>query len=128
MGASVRLVTDGPELRGFPSPGQLAEFRWLGPDYTSLLVHDLTSGLLRQDPGTKVIGIRCEAPPERAASSDGAGVVRSCDVRFSLEIFVRDGWNRPWRLTGKWTYVGRELGTSQAAVTHYWELYGSHQM
>jgi hypothetical protein len=124
----VRLVTDGPELRGFPPPGQLPDLRWLGADYTSLLVHDLTAGLLRQDPGTMVLGVRCEATPEAAAACDSGGIIRSYDIRFSLEIFVRDGWSRLWRLTGMWTYAGRQLGTPAAAVTHRWELYGSYNM
>jgi hypothetical protein len=127
-GISVRHVTDGPELHGFPPPGQLPELHWLGADYTSLLLHDLTSGLLRQDPGTRVIGVRCEGTPETAAKHDPSGVLRSYDACFALEIFVKDGRERTWRLTGKWTYVGRELGTPAAAVTHYWELFGAHDM
>lgn len=116
------MVTGGTEVYGFPPPELLPELRWLGPDYVSVLVYDLTQGLLRQDPGTSVMGVRCDAAPSLKATVDSAGVIRAHDACFSLQIFVRDGAGRPWRLHGRWTYSGRELGTSAASITHYWEL------
>ncbi len=95
---------------------------WLGPDYVAALVYDLTQGLLRQDPGTTVLGVRCEARPELRPSVDPAGVIRSHDATFRLRVFVQDGTGRPWRLNGQWTYAGRELGTSTASIRHFWRL------
>jgi hypothetical protein len=115
-------VTGGPELFGFPPPELLPDLRWLGPDYISVLVYDLTQGLLRQDPGTQVIGVRCEADPEMKAQVDPAGVIRAHDATFPLQVFVRDGAARPWRLRGRWTYSGRDLGTPAASINHYWQL------
>ncbi|POM22924.1 hypothetical protein BTM25_51300 [Actinomadura rubteroloni] len=115
-------MTDGPELFGFPPPAALPDLRWLGPDYVAVLVGDLTRGLLRQDAGTRVMGVRCAGEPDLRASVDAAGVIRSHDARFELQVFVQDGAGRPWRLRGHWTYSGRDLGTAAASVTHSWRL------
>ena len=120
------LVANDPatlELLGFPSSEQLPQLRWLGPDYVSVLIYDLARGLLRQDPGTQVMGVRCDAEPTLRTSVDPAGVIRGQDAAFALQIFVRDGAGRLWRLRGRWTYIGLELGTTAASVTHYWELF-----
>jgi hypothetical protein len=98
------------------------DLRWLGPDYVSVLVYDLTKGLMRQDPGTRVMGVRCEGQPELKATVDPAGVIRAHDARFPLQVFLQDGTGRPWRLLGRWTYSGRGLGTSGASITHFWQL------
>ena len=118
----MRRVTGGPELYGFPPPETVPDLRWLGPDYVSVLVYDLTQGLLRQDPRTSVMGVRCEGEPRLAPSVDPAGVIRAHDACFPLQVFVQDGAGRPWRLRGRWTYSGRELGTSAASITHFWQL------
>jgi hypothetical protein len=110
---------------GFPPPGQLPQLRWLGPDYVSVLIHDLTQGLLRQDSGTQVMGVRCEADPVLQASVDPVGVIRAHEASFRLQVFVQDGAGRPWRLTGRWTYTGRDLSTITASITHYWELFSA---
>ncbi|MFG2002771.1 hypothetical protein ACGFNU_26785 [Spirillospora sp. NPDC048911] len=115
-------MTGGPELYGFPPPDMLPDLRWLGPDYVSVLVYDLTQGLLRQDSGTQVMGVRCEAPPDLQASVDPAGVIRAHDATFPLQVFVQDGTGRPWLLTGRWTYSGRGLGSPTASITHFWHL------
>lgn len=119
------LVTGGPEVYGFPPPDRLPQLRWLGLDYVSVLVYDLTRGLTRQDAGTRVIGVRCDAEPSLKAVTDPAGVIRTHDASFSLQILLRDGAGRPWRLHGLWTYVGRDLGTPAASITHYWELHSA---
>ncbi|WP_018656740.1 hypothetical protein [Actinomadura flavalba] len=116
-------MTVGPELFGFPPPVALPDLRWLGPDYVSVLVYDLTRGLLRQDPGTQVMGVRCEGDPDLRASVDSAGVIRSHDAAFPLQVFVQDGDGRPWRLRGRWTYSGRDLGTASASINHYWQMH-----
>ncbi|MFD0851483.1 hypothetical protein ACFQ07_04595, partial [Actinomadura adrarensis] len=67
-------MTGGPELNGFPPPERLPDLRWLGPDYVAVLVYDLTQGLLRQDPGTRVMGVRCEGEPELHPTVDPSGV------------------------------------------------------
>lgn len=118
-------MTEGPELFGFPPPDALPELRWLGPDYVSVLVYDLIRGLLRQDPGTAVMGVRCEAEPELKAAVDPAGVIRAHDAGFRLQLFLQDGVGRPWRLSGRWTYTGRDLGTTAASINHFWELYAA---
>jgi hypothetical protein len=100
----------------------LPQLRWLGPDYVSVLVHDLTLGLLRQDAGTRVMGIRCEGEPALQPSIDPAGMLRGQEVVFVLQVFVQDGTGRPWRLNGRWTYAGRDLGTATASIVHHWEL------
>ncbi|XVQ08826.1 hypothetical protein ACQP1W_40735 [Spirillospora sp. CA-255316] len=115
-------MTGGPELYGFPPPGRLPDLRWLGPDYVSVLVYDLTRGLLRQDAGTRVMGVRCEGVPELRPTVDPSGVIRAHDATFALQVFVQDGAGRPWRLRGRWTYSGRDLGTAAASITHYWRL------
>ncbi|GAA2587055.1 hypothetical protein SMC26_42855 [Actinomadura fulvescens] len=115
-------MTGGPELYGFPPPGMLPDLRWLGPDYVSVLVYELTRGLLRQDAGTLVMGVRCEGEPELKGTVDPAGVIRAHDATFALQVFVRDGAGRLWRLTGRWTYSGRDLGTPSASITHFWQL------
>ncbi|GLW64133.1 hypothetical protein Arub01_23770 [Actinomadura rubrobrunea] len=115
-------MTGGPELYGFPPPAALPDLRWLGPDYVSLLVHDLTRGLLRQDAGTRVMGIRCDGEPELTATVDPAGYIRAHEACFPLQVFLQDGTGRPWRLRGRWTYSGRDLGTAAATVTHSWRL------
>jgi hypothetical protein len=115
-------VSGGPELYGFPQPGRLPDLRWLGPDYVSVLVYDLTQGLLRQDPGTRVMGVRCEDEPELRPQVDPSGVIRAHDATFPLQVFVQDGSGRPWRLRGRWTYSGRDLGTTAASITHFWQL------
>jgi hypothetical protein len=124
----VRHVTNGPEhsgleLLGFPPSERLPQLRWIGPNYAAVLVHDLTRGLLRQDPGTQVMGVRCDSEPVLRTSVDPSGVVRGQDATFALQVFVRDGRGRLWRLRGRWTYVGRHLGTPAATLTHYWELF-----
>jgi hypothetical protein len=118
-------VAGGSEVYGFPPPGQLPQLGWLGPDYVSVLVHDLTRGLLRQDSGTQVLGVRCEAEPALQASVDAAGVIRAHEASFRLQVFVQDGAGRAWRLSGRWTYAGRELGTAAASVVHYWQLFSA---
>lgn len=114
-----------PEVYGFPPPVGLPELRWLGPDYVSVLLYDLTQGLLRQDSGTQILGVRCDAEPDLQASADQAGVIRAHDARFRLEIYLQDGVGRPWRLHGQWTYEGRDLGSPAASITHHWELYSA---
>jgi hypothetical protein len=101
----------------------LPQLRWIGPNYVAVLVHDLTRGLLRQDPGTQIMGVRCEDEPILRKSVDPVGVIRGQDATFALQVFVRDGGGRLWRLRGRWTYVGRDLGTATASLTHYWELF-----
>jgi len=118
----VRSVIGGLELHGFPPPELLPDLRWLGPDYVSLLVSDLTRGLLRQDPGTRVMGVRCEARPELWDTRDSTGAIRARNAAFPLQVFVQDGTGRPWMLRGRWSYVGRELGTREACIDHYWHL------
>ncbi|RKS68881.1 hypothetical protein BZB76_6018 [Actinomadura pelletieri DSM 43383] len=115
-------MTGGPQLYGFPPPETVPDLRWLGPDYVSVLVRDLTRGLLRQDPRTSVMGVRCEGEPRLDPLVDTSGVIRAHDACFPLQVFVRDGSGRPWRLRGRWTYSGRGLGTSAASVTHSWHL------
>jgi hypothetical protein len=124
----VRRVTNGQsardlELLGFPPSERLPQLRWIGPDYAAVLVHDLARGLLRQDPGTQIMGVRCDNEPTLRTSVDLAGVVIGQDATFALQVFVRDGGGRLWRLRGRWTYVGRGLGTPSPSVTHYWELF-----
>jgi hypothetical protein len=124
----VRDVTNAlraadPEVLGFPSSERLPQLRWLGSDYVSVLVYDLARGLLRQDPGTRVMGVRCDAAPTVRSSVDPAGLIRGQDAAFPLQVFISDGAGRLWRLRGRWTYVGRDLGTTAASVTHYWELF-----
>ncbi|GAA3217246.1 hypothetical protein [Actinocorallia longicatena] len=104
---------------GFP---HISELRWLGADYAALLVHDLNQGLLRQDPRTLLRGVRCEANPRLTTVAADRGVLRAQDVSFSLELLLCDGLGRSWRLRGRWTYCGRDLGTPFAGVTHFWEL------
>jgi hypothetical protein len=118
----VRDVTRGPEIRGFPPPERLPLLISLGQDYVAVLVHDLSRGLSRQGPGTRILGVRCEATPEIAVRADRSGAVRAYDAGFPLQVFVQDGAGRPWRLRGMWTYVGRDLGTRAASITHYWKL------
>ena len=115
-------MAGGSEGRGFPPPGRLPQLGWLGPDYVAVLVHDLTQGLLRQDSGTQVLGVRCEAGPALRASADPAGVLRALEASFRLQVFVRDGAGRPWLLNGRWIYAGRDLGTAAASVVHHWQL------
>lgn len=98
---------------------------WLGPDYVVALVRDLALGLLRQDPGTRLLGVYCETMPELTTKVDSLGVVRAGDAGFVLRVYLQDGYGRPWRLHGAWTYTGRELGTPRAVVDHHWELYGA---
>ncbi|MFD0536166.1 hypothetical protein ACFQY7_22905 [Actinomadura luteofluorescens] len=85
-------------------------------------MYDLTRGLLHQDPRTSVLGVRCEGVPSLAPSVDPAGVIRAHDACFPLQVYVQDGAGRPWCLRGRWTYFGRELGTSTASITHAWRL------
>jgi hypothetical protein len=91
----------------------------------SVLIHDLTQGLLRQHSGTQVMGVRCEADLALQASVDPAGVIRAHEASFRLEVFVQDGTGRHWRLNGRWTYIGRDLGTVTASITHHWELFSA---
>ena len=118
-------MNEGPELFGFPPPDLLPELAWLGPDYVSVLIYDLIRGLLQQDAGTALMGVRCEAEPELKAVADPGGVIRAHDAGFRLQLFVQDGGGRPWRLTGRWTYSGRDLGSPAASVNHFWELYAA---
>ncbi|GGV07577.1 hypothetical protein GCM10010182_28330 [Actinomadura cremea] len=115
-------MTGGPELYGFPPPESVPDLRWLGPDYVSVLVHDLIRGLLRQDPRTSVMGVRCEGAPDLRPAVDHAGVIRAHDACFPLQVYVQDGSGRLWMLRGRWTYAGRELGTAAASVQHFWQL------
>ena len=115
-------MPDGPELHGFPPARHLPQLRWLGPDYVATLIGDLTHGLRSQDSGTRVMGVRCENEPTLKASVDSHGMIRDHDAGFVLQVYVQDGSGRPWRLRGRWTYVGRRLGTAEASITHYWEL------
>ncbi|MCD0452012.1 hypothetical protein LO762_22865 [Actinocorallia sp. API 0066] len=117
-------MTGGPRLWGFPPPQQVPQLRWLGADYSALLVRDLEQGLLRQDPGTHVIAVKCEGEPRLiTVGVDAAGYIRAHDAAFPLEILLSDGGGRSWRLRGRWTYAGRDLGTVHARVSHYWELF-----
>jgi hypothetical protein len=109
-------------MYGFPPPDTLPDLRWLGPDYAAALARDLVEGLLRQDPGSRVMGVRCAGQPDLRASVDPAGVIRAHDASFTLQILVRDGALRSWRLRGSWTYSGRDLGTPIASVRHFWRL------
>ncbi|HEX2313896.1 MAG TPA: hypothetical protein VHJ17_09190 [Thermomonospora sp.] len=115
-------MTGGPELYGFPPPERRPDLRWLGADYVSVLVRDLTRGLLRQDPGTRVMGVRCEAAPEATMVTAPAGSAGSRQATFALQVFLQDGAGRPWILRGRWSYVGRDLGTRAACVDHHWRL------
>ncbi|GAB3671525.1 hypothetical protein GCM10027589_40620 [Actinocorallia lasiicapitis] len=111
-------------MYGFPPPERLPQLRWLGPDYAAMLAYDLEQGLLRQDTGTRLLAVRCESDPLlKTATVDPAGIIRAHDAAFSLEVLLTDGMRRNWRLRGRWTYVGRDLGTTVAHVTHYWELF-----
>ncbi|ROO89217.1 hypothetical protein EDD29_6904 [Actinocorallia herbida] len=122
-------MTGGPRLWGFAPPQQVPQLGWLGADYSAQLVHDLSQGLLRQDPGTHVIAVKCEGVPLlKSGGVDASGAVRAHDAAFSLEILLSDGVGRSWRLRGRWTYVGRELGTFRAQITHYWELRTAEQV
>lgn len=122
-------MTGGPQLYGFPPPDLLPQLRWLGADYSALLAHDLEQGLLRQDPATRLRAVRCESDPLlKTVGVDHAGVARAQDASFSLEVLLMDGTGYSWRLRGRWTYVGRDLGTFQAKITHYWELFTADRL
>jgi hypothetical protein len=124
-----RDLTGSPQLYGFPPPELLPGLRWLGSDYSALLARDLERGLLRQAPGTRLRAVRCESDPLlRTVGVDRAGVPRAQDAAFSLEILLLDGAGRSWRLRGRWTYTGRDLGTFQSRVGHYWELFSADRV
>ncbi|RAY11655.1 hypothetical protein DPM19_28945 [Actinomadura craniellae] len=118
-------MTDGPQVYGFPPLDVLPGLRWLGPDYVGMLVRDLTLGLRRQDTGTRVLGIRCEGGP---TVQDGGGPGRAHDAAFPLQVYVRDGAGRSWRLSGRWTYVGRDIGGPAPVITHYWRLISAQEV
>ncbi len=118
-----RDVTGGPQLYGFPPPEVLPRLRWLGGGYSAMLARDLESGLRRQDPGTRLRAVRCESDPlVTTAGVDRSGVPRAQDATFALEVLLVDGTGLSWRLRGRWTYAGRDLGTPRAGVTHHWRV------
>src|SRR5919109_4891259 len=83
----------GVELYEFPAPRDLPQLGWLGPDYTSAVVSNLSAGLRKQDAGTELIAVKCEAQPQLEATVKGSGprdVISGQQARFDLQVLVRD--------------------------------------
>ena len=118
----------GVELYDFPAPRDVPQLSWLGPDYTSAVVSNLGAGLRRQDAGTELIAIRCEAPPQLEATVRGGGsrgVISGQRARLELQVLVRDGSGQAWRLRGQMTCTGQRLGTDESAVRVSFDLAGA---
>jgi hypothetical protein len=117
--------TDGVELYEFPAPRDVPQLSWLGPDYTSAVVSNLSAGLREQDAGTELIAVKCEAPPQLDATVKGSGprdVISAQQARFDLQLLVRDGNGQHWRLRGRMTCTGHRLDTDEPAVDVTFDL------
>ena len=111
--------TDGVELYEFPAPRDVPQLGWLGPDYTAAVVSNLVAGLREQDAGSELIAVKCEAPPQLEVTVEGRGprdVISGQQARFDLQVLVRDGNGRHWRLRGRLTCTGERLDTHEPAV------------
>ena len=115
----------GVELYEFPPPRDVPQLGWLGPDYTSAVVSSLAAGLYEQDAGAELIAVKCEAPPELEATVKGSGprnVISGQQARFDLQVLVRDGNGRHWRLRGRMTCTGERLDTDEPTAGMTFDL------
>ncbi len=77
---------------------------WMGNDYVETLVSALRDGLLKQDPGTRLISVHCAGEPEFETAfkpkggSETTDVATRMNVTFPVEAVVVDTAQRQWRL------------------------------
>lgn len=94
---------DGTDAYNFPddfaADPQLA---WIGDDYLRLLIGALHRELRRHYPGAAILSIKCETQPELFTQArQGSHMASAVTIRFRLQILLRDGAARYWRLRGQ---------------------------
>ena len=84
--------------------------RWMGDDWVSFVALELLSEFRKQDPGTDLLAVKCEVPPELQTRADErSGTVTEVALRLSLQVLLRDSSGSAWRLRGVGEFTGRGL-------------------
>lgn len=99
-------------------------------DHVLLMVEQLQAGLRRQDPGTVVLQVRADGPPEvlsraRMDGQTGGATLMGVTVAYPVTVLVQDGEEDLWRLWGKMTLVKQGIGTDDPSLQFDFDLAGS---
>jgi hypothetical protein len=93
---------EGVDAYGFPADLQgYPLLLWMGEDYVRYIIEALLDGLRKQDPGTKMLVIQCDAEPQFSTSVDKkTETVRSVVAEFKLQLLLQGASGQYWRLRG----------------------------
>ncbi|MGH2698647.1 MAG: hypothetical protein ACRDJL_05525, partial [Actinomycetota bacterium] len=96
---------------------------WMGADWVAFVSAKMLAEFQRQDPGTEIVRIGCEGPPEletRAASP--SGVVTAVSLHLPLRLLLRDSSGSHWQLEGVGTFTGEGLAGESPSHTTSFEI------
>lgn len=115
---------NGTDFHNFPSRETVEHsLFWMGDNYLLKIQNDFTEQLRAQDAGTTVIAIKSQTEPEfQHTVSSGNGTIHAVTVTFQLQVLVKDGSGKHWRLNGTCVYAGTELHTENPELNMDFEL------
>jgi hypothetical protein len=92
---------------------------WMGGDYVRFIATELLRRFRQQDPGTEMLGIKCEGRPKLLTSAgERTGTVRGVVAEFNLQVLLRSSSGRCWRLRGDGRFSAAGLDRpGQASVS-----------
>ncbi len=91
---------------------------WMGDDYVQYIVTELLLRFQKQDPGTEMLGMKCEKAPQLLTSvHEPTGTVREVVAKFSLQILLQASDGRCWRLRGEAKFCAVGLDQPGSAST-----------
>ncbi len=106
-------------LFSFPRDAELARLLYcLGPDYPAGLADSLETGFNRQQPGTRLAALRCQARPQIISREEQAGRLTQVEARFELEAFLGSPAAGDWRLDLEVCLTGTGLDGADGGKVH----------
>ena len=106
----IQVYGFGTELDGHPLLG------WMGDDWVRFVALELLGQFRKQDAGTELLAVKCEAAPElQTRVQEGSNAVTEVELRLALQVLLRDSSGSSWRLRGVAEFTGRGLAGEQPA-------------
>lgn len=89
---------------------------WMGPDYPMALGAMLARGFQRQQPGTRLVSLKCLKRPELVTSLFTGTLNKRIRAIFNVEALLVDPKGNPWLLEIKATCTGRMLSRPEDGI------------
>lgn len=95
----------------------------MGDDWVTFVTARLLAEFQRQDPGTKMIHINCEAEPSmETRATPSSAVVTTVSLRVPLQLLLCDSTGRYWRIAGVGLFRGEHLEGGSPSHTTSFEI------